>query len=56
MPVLQCWLHDPGIAVAPVIAVAAEQAHGLAFALNDQAIAVIFDFAAPWGRRWDARA
>jgi hypothetical protein len=49
-------LDDPGIAAAPIVAVAAEQADALALALNDQAIAVIFDLMELGGRRGDARA
>jgi len=51
--VLQRGLDDPWIATAPVVAVAGKQAHGLALALNDQAIAVRFDFVERRGRRWD---
>jgi hypothetical protein len=54
--VLERGLDDPGIASAPVIAVAGKQTHALALALNDQAIAVIFDFVEPGARRGDARA
>ena len=54
--VLQSGLDDdPGIAAAPFGAVAAEEAHAVAVALNDQAIAVIFDFVQPNRRRGDAR-
>jgi hypothetical protein len=54
--VLQRGFDNPRISSAAVVAVAAEQTNALTFALNDQAIAVIFDFVEPGGRRGDARA
>ena len=38
---------DPGEAFGPVVTVAREQPHALALALDDQAIAVLFDFVKP---------
>ena len=40
-------LDDQGIAIGPVVAVAGEQPHALAVALDDQAVAVVFDFMDP---------
>jgi hypothetical protein len=54
---LQRGLDDPRIAGAPIVAVAAEQAHAASIALNDQAVAVVFDFVEPVrGRRDDLAA
>ena len=39
--------RNEGIAVAPVVAVAGEEAHALALALDDQAVAVVPDFVKP---------
>ena len=47
VPVAQRGLGDQRIAVAPVVAVAGEQAHALALALDDQAVAVVLDFVKP---------
>jgi hypothetical protein len=47
-------LGDPGITTAPVVTVAAEQAHYFTFALNDQAIAVVFDQIEPGRASQDA--
>jgi hypothetical protein len=45
--VAQRGFDDSGIPIAPIVAVAGEQAHALALALDDQAIAVMFDFMEP---------
>ena len=45
--VLQRSLGDPWIALGPVVAVAGDQPHTIAVALDAQAIAVIFDFVKP---------
>ena len=45
--VAQGGLGDWRIAVAPVVAVASEQAHAFAFALDDQAITIVLDFVKP---------
>jgi hypothetical protein len=44
---LQCGLGEKRIAFGPVVAVAGEQPHALALALDDQAIAVMLDFVNP---------
>ena len=46
--VAQRRLDDARIAIGPVMAVAGEQPHPLAVALNDQAIAVVLDFVDPF--------
>ena len=48
---LRFCVPDPGKATGPVVAVAGEQAHAIAVALNDQPIAVILDFVEPGVRR-----
>ena len=45
--VAQRGLNDQRIAVAPVVAVAGEQPHALALALDDQAVAVVLDLVDP---------
>ena len=44
LAVLQRGFDNPGEALGPIVAVARQEAHGLAVALDAQAIAVIFDF------------
>src|SRR4029077_19707711 len=51
--VLQRSLGDPWIALGPVVAVAGDQPHAIAVALDAQAIAVIFDFVKPVRARWN---
>ena len=41
------------MALAPVMAVAGEQSHSLAFTLNDEALAVVFNFVDPLGPVWN---
>ncbi len=44
-------LNDQRVPIAPAIPVASEQPHALALALDDQAVAVVFDFVDPVGPR-----
>ena len=46
--IAQRGLDDQRIAIAPVMAVAGEQPHALAVALDDQAVAVVLDFVDPF--------
>ena len=46
--VAQRGLDDAADSVAPVVAVAGEQPHALAVALDDQAVAVVLDFVKPF--------
>src|SRR5437870_1722809 len=47
LPVLEGRLDDPRIAACPVIAVACDQAHAVAVALQPKAIAVVLDLVKP---------
>ena len=47
LSVLQRGVDDPRIALGPVIAIAGDQAHAVAIALDAQAVAVIFYFVKP---------
>ena len=47
VPVSERGLGDARIAFAPVMAVAGEQPHPLVRALDEQAVAVVFDFMDP---------
>ena len=47
VPVLARGLDDPGEAAGPVIAAAGDQAHAIAVAGHDQAVAVILHFVEP---------
>ena len=53
LPVLQRGLDNPRIALGPVVAVAGDQAHAIAGALDPQPIAVILDFVEPIRRMWN---
>jgi hypothetical protein len=44
LPVLQRAFNDPREAVWPVVPVAGDYAHARTFALNNQAMTVVFDF------------
>ena len=46
-PDLTRGFDDPGICAGPVAAIAGNQAHAIAIALDAQAIAVILDFVQP---------
>jgi len=55
-PVLERGFHDPGISPGPVISVARDQPHGIAIALEAQAIAVVLDLVEPIGAVGDLRS
>lgn len=56
LPVAEGGLDDPRITAGPVITVAGEQAHPITVALNDQAVAIVFDFVDPVRVRRDLGA
>ncbi|WFU14382.1 hypothetical protein [Bradyrhizobium sp. CB3481] len=51
-PVAQRGLNDQQKSITPIVAVAREQPHSLALALDDQAIAIMLDFVDPLGAGW----
>src|SRR6266849_1994382 len=53
LPVSQCRLNDQRIAGGPIVAVAGEQPHARAVAVDDQAVAVVFYFMEPFRPGWN---
>ena len=52
LPVLQRGLNNPRVALRPVVPAFGDQPHARAIALQPEAVAVVFYFMKPFGRRW----